>query len=199
MSNKLFFIYVAKNEEWKQRYEEDWEYVTAMTRFFKWWIKHEFDVDIALESDILPIIPGKIFDRPSLPYLIRDHSKRGDSIFHFYLPYFKPFWTDCRPLEGYHAENFGMVKWHRPKQLSSSCYENEKYFADNNCAQISHVLAHEFLRRNNNKRKIYFDGIHKLWSLHIEGSEPFLYYNRIFKRVTANSEYRFVTIDLSKL
>ena len=190
---------MAKNEEWKQRYEEDWEYVTAMTRFFKWWIKHEFDADITIEADILPVIPGKIFDRPSLPYLLRDHSQRGDSIFHFYLPYFKPFWTDCRPLEGYHTENFGMVKWHRPKQLSSSCYENEKYFADNNCAQISHVIAHEFLRRKNNKRKIYFGSIHNLWSRHIEGSEPFLYYNRLFKRVTADSEYRFITINLSKL
>ena len=39
--------------------------------------------------------------------------------------------------------------------------ENEKYFADNNCAQISHVISHEFLRRNDNKRKVYFDGIHK--------------------------------------
>ena len=67
MSDKLFFIYVAKNEEWKERYEEDWEYVTAMIRFFKWWIKHEFNTDITIESDILPIIPGKIFDRPPLP------------------------------------------------------------------------------------------------------------------------------------
>jgi hypothetical protein len=48
---------VAKNEDWKQRYEEDWNYVSSMTRFFKWWIKHEFDIDIILEADILPIIP----------------------------------------------------------------------------------------------------------------------------------------------
>lgn len=199
MLDKLFFIYVAKNEEWKQLYEEDWEYVSSMTRFFKWWIRHEFAFDIKVESDILPIIPGKIFDRPSLPYLLRDHSQRGDSTFHFYLPYFKPFWTDCRPLAGYHAPNFGMVTWYRPKHRSSSRYENEKFFADNNCAQISHVLSHELLRRGNNKRKIYFDGIHKLWNRHTDGSEPFLYYNRIFKKVSKEGEYRFVTIDLSKL
>ena len=89
---------MAKNEEWKQRYEEDWNYVSSMTRFFKWWIKHEFDIDITLEADILPVIPGKIFDRPSLAYLLKDHSDRGNSVFHFYLPYFKPLWTDCRPL-----------------------------------------------------------------------------------------------------
>ena len=199
MSDKLFFIYVAKNEEWKKRYEEDWEYVSSMTRFFKWWIRHEFAVDIRVEADILPIIPGRIFDRPALPYLLRDHSQRGDSIFHFYLPYFKPFWTDCRPLPGYHAQNFGMVTWYRPKHISSSSYENEKFFADNNCAQISHILSHEFLRRGNSKRKIYFDGIHKLWNRHTDGSEPFLYYNRIFKKVSKEGEYRFVTIDLSKL
>jgi hypothetical protein len=197
--NKLFFIYVAKNEEWKQRYEEDWNYVSAMTRFFKWWIKHEFDKDIALEADILPVIPGKIFDRPSLAYLLKDHSDRGNSVFHFYLPYFKPLWTDCRPLNGYHADNFGMVTWHRPKPLSSSSDKNEKYFADNNCASISHILSHEFLRQSSKKRKEYFDNIHKLWDLHINGSEPFLYYNRHFKRVSANSDYRYITMDLTKL
>jgi hypothetical protein len=190
---------VAKNEEWKQRYEEDWNYVSAMTRFFKWWIKHEFDKDIALEADILPVIPGKIFDRPSLAYLLKDHSDRGNSVFHFYLPYFKPLWTDCRPLNGYHADNFGMVTWHRPKSLSSSSDKNEKYFADNNCASISHILSHEFLRQSSKKRKEYFDNIHKLWDLHINGSEPFLYYNRHFKRVSANSDYRYITMDLTKL
>ncbi len=199
MLNKLFFIYVAKNEEWKQRYEEDWAYVSSMARFFKWWIKHEFDIDVALESDILPVIPGKIFDRPSLAYLLKDHSERGDSIFHFYLPYFKPLWTDCRPLDGYHADNFGMVTWHRPKTLSASSDKNEKYFADNNCAQISHIISHEFLRRGTKKRKEYFTDIHKLWNLHLDGSEPFLYYNRHFKRVSTNSEYRYITMDLTKL
>ena len=199
MLNKLFFIYVAKNEEWKQRYEEDWTYVSSMARFFKWWIKHEFDIDVALESDILPVIPGKIFDKPSLAYLLKDHSERGGSIFHFYLPYFKPLWTDCRPLDGYHADNFGMVTWHRPKPLSASSDKNEKYFADNNCAQISHIISHEFLRRGAKKRKEYFTDIHKLWNLHLDGSEPFLYYNRHFKRVSTNSEYRYVTMDLTKL
>jgi hypothetical protein len=197
--NKLFFIYVAKNEDWKQRYEEDWNYVSSMTRFFKWWIKHEFDIDITLEADILPIIPGKIFDRPSLAYLLKDHSERGNSVFHFYLPYFKPLWTDCRPLDGYHADNFGMVTWHRPKHLYSSSDENEKYFADNNCAQISHILSHEFLRRSDKKRKVYFDDIHKLWNLHLDGSEQFLYYNRHFKRVSQSGGYKYITIDLTKL
>jgi hypothetical protein len=92
-----------------------------------------------------------------------------------------------------------MVLWNRPKQLSSSSYENEKFFADNNCAQISHILSHEFLRRGNTKRKTYFDGIHKLWNKHMDGSEPFSYYNRLFKKVSKEGEYKFVTMDLSKL
>ena len=199
MLNRLFFIYVAKNEDWKQLYNEDWTYVSSMTRFFKWWIKHEFHVDVAVECDILPVIPGRIFDRPSIAYLLKDHSERGSSIFHFYLPYFKPIFTDCRPIDAYHSNNFGIVTWHRPKPLYPSSDENEKYFADNNCAQISHVLSHEFLRRSNKKRKAYFDGIHKLWDLHVGGTVPFLYFNRQFNRVSGNDEYRYVTIDLAKL
>jgi hypothetical protein len=167
---------VAKNEDWKQLYNEDWTYVSSMTRFFKWWIKHEFHVDVAAECDILPVIPGRIFDRPSIAYLLKDHSERGRSVFHFYLPYFKPIFTDCRPIDAYHSNNFGMVTWHRPKPLYLSSDENEKYFADSNC-----------------------DGIHKLWDLHIRGTVPFLYFNRQFNRVSRNDEYRFVTIDLAKL
>ncbi len=189
---------MAKNEEWKQRYEEDWTYVSSMTRFFKWWIKHEFHTDVAIETDILPVIPGKIFDRMSIAYLLKDHTDRDDSIFHFYLSYFNPWWTDCR-IDGYHAENFGLVTWHRPKRLSSISYENEKYFADNNCAQISHVISHEFLRRSVKKRKIYFDSIHNLWDRHMNGTESYLYYSRQFNRVPESSEYRYVTIDLTKL
>ena len=92
-----------------------------------------------------------------------------------------------------------MATWHRPKPPHSSSGGNEKYFADNNCAQISHVISHEFLRRSGKKRKIYFDGIHNLWSRHLDGSVPFLYYNRQFKMVSKSSEYRYVTIDLTKL
>ena len=92
-----------------------------------------------------------------------------------------------------------MVTWHRPKSSYPFSEGNEKYFADNNCAQISHVISHEFLRRSGKKRKIYFDGIHNLWSLHLNGSVPFLYYNRQFKMVSKGSKYHYVTIDWQKL
>src|SRR5919109_482478 len=35
-SIKLFFIYVAKEEEWRQRQSEDWDYVSSLSRFFTW-------------------------------------------------------------------------------------------------------------------------------------------------------------------
>ena len=91
---KLFFIYVAKEQEWRQRQSEDWDYVSSLSRFFRWWIKRCFDMDFTVEADILPVIPGRLFDRMSISYLQRDHKDRGKSIYHFYLAYFKPLLTD---------------------------------------------------------------------------------------------------------
>jgi hypothetical protein len=189
---------VAKNEQWKERYEKDWDYVSSMSRFFKWWIKRQFGEDVSVDADILPVIPGKLFDRMSLAYLLRDHNQRGSSTFHFYLAYFKPMWSDCK-LDTYHSDNFGLATWRRPKTFSSLDDVNARYFADNNCAKISHLISHEFLRRQKKKRKIYFDAVHNLWSSHVNDSIPFLYYDRQFHKVTKNSEYRYITIDLAKL
>lgn len=197
VQDKLFFIYVSKNDEWKKRYEQDWDYVSSMSRFFKWWIKHEFHEDLSVEADILPVVPGKLFDRINTAYLLRDHRERGFSVFHFYLTYFKPLWTDCH-LEGYHGENFGLTTWFRPKVFSSD-FRNERYFADNNCAKISHVICHELLRRKQKKRKVFFDQVHKIWDLHVKNDVPFFYYNKQFNRVSKDSEYRYVTMDTSKL
>jgi len=197
LQDKLFFIYVSKNEEWKKRYQEDWGYVSSMVRFFQWWIKREFKEDLSVEVDILPVIPGRLFDRINLAYLLRDHKERGFSIFHFYLAYFGPLWSDCR-MDVYHGENFGLAAWLRPKVFSSD-FKNEKFFADNNCAKISHVICHEIIRRKMKKRKVYFDQVHKIWDLHTKDDVPFLYYNKQFNRVSQNGEYKYVTIDPSKL
>jgi hypothetical protein len=80
---KLFFIYVAKNQEWQQRQKEDWAYVYSISRFHHWWIKHFFDIDFKIDADILPVIPGGLFDRMSVGYLARDHSQRGKLTYHF--------------------------------------------------------------------------------------------------------------------
>jgi hypothetical protein len=72
----LFFIYVSKNEDWVLRQEEDWGYVSIMARFFQKWIRNAFSLKISTNADILPVVPGRIFDRMSVSYLARDHSTR---------------------------------------------------------------------------------------------------------------------------
>lgn len=197
IQKKLFFIYVAKHEEWQLRQKEDWSYVWSMTRFFHWWTKRHFDITFTLDADILPVIPGKLFDRISLDYLIRDHDSRGKTIYHFYLAYFNPFWTDCN-TEGYTTENFGMIFWKRPKE-NHTIHEREKFYADENCSKVSHVLCHEILRMKGKNRKEYFESIHHLWDRHKTKDLPFLYYNEKYNRVSNNENYKYVTIDVTTL
>lgn len=194
---KLFFIYVVKNEEWEKRQREDWDYVSSMSRFYRWWIKRNFEIDFNTEADILPVVPGKLFDRMSISYLSRDHLERGKSVYHFYLTYFKPFWTDCQ-TEGYAAENLGMTYW---KRLESPVSEHQrvKFFADINCAKVSHVLCHEVLRILGEKRKVYFDSIHELWRHHIYDNLPYIYYNERFKIVSRQSMYLYATVDVKSI
>ncbi|MGB6629331.1 MAG: hypothetical protein WBE61_14500 [Nitrososphaeraceae archaeon] len=196
-TKKLFFIYVAKNEEWQQRQKDDWDYVYSMARFYHWWIKHYFHMDFTVDADILPVIPGKLFDRMSVNYLVRDHNQRGKTIHHFYLAYFRPFWTDCQ-TEGYSSENFGMIYWGRPDTISSDI-QCAKFFADTNCAKVSHVLSHELMRIKGKKRKEYFDTIHDLWNRHVYNDLSYNYYNERFIRVSQGSPYRFATLDISQL
>ena len=194
-SNKLFFIYVAKEQEWRRRQSEDWDYVSSLSRFYHWWIKRFFDLDFTVEADILPVIPGRLFDRMSISYLQRDHKERGMSVYHFYLAYFKPLWTDC-PTEAYSSENFGMVQWKRPDYVPVSAErERIKFFADSNCANISHVLSHEVLRMRGRKRKEYFDSVHELMDKHTYSDLPYIYFNDHFNIVSKSSNYRFVTLD----
>ena len=193
MPDKLFFIYVARNDEWQQLQKEDWEYVTAMSRFFKWWSKRFFDVDLPVEADILPVIPGKLFDRMSVAYLIRDHEQRGGDVLHFYLAYFKPFWTDCN-TEGYTAKNLGISWWQRPEGGKPGLSQLE-LFVDKNCPRVSHILAHELLRIKGKTKKQYFSEVHDLWDKHVYDNLPFLYFDSHFKKVSRDSSHRFVTLD----
>ena len=196
-TDKIFFIYVAKNKEWLQRQQEDWDYVSSMTRFFKWWAQRYFDVKLSVQADILPVIPGKLFDRMSLAYLLRDHSERGDHIYHFYLAYFKPFWTDCN-TEGYTAQNLGIAWWQRPDGEASET-KRHAFYADENCPRVSHVLAHELLRMKGKTKKDYFGKVHDLWDGHIYKQKPFLYFDNHFKRMRKEDSYRFVTLDPAEL
>ena len=194
-STKLFFIYVAKEQEWRQRQDEDWDYVYSLSRFYHWWIKRYFEMDFIVEADILPVVPGKLFDRMSISYLQRDHKERGKSIYHFYLTYSKPLWTDCT-TEAYSSENFGMVQWKRPQETSTlSEGERIKFLADANCPNISHVLTHEVLRMKGRKRTEYFDSVHEVMDKHIYNELPYIYFNYRFNIVSKDSHYRFVTLE----
>lgn len=196
-AEKLFFIYVAKNDEWQRMQKEDWDYVAAMARFFKWWMHRYFDFDLAVESDILPVIPGKLFDRMSVAYLIRDHSERGNDILHFYLAYFKPFWTDCN-TEGYTAPNLGIAWWQRPAPGASET-DRQAFFAQVNCPRVSHILAHEVLRMKGRTKKNYFGKVHEIWDRHLHDNLPYHYFDSQFKRVNKQDSYRFATLDPGKL
>jgi hypothetical protein len=196
-AGSLLFIYVARNEDWVLRQKEDWGYVSIMARFFQKWIRNTFNLKVTIHADILPVIPGRIFDRMSVSYLARDHSTRGKSIYHFYLAYFKPFWTDCQ-TEGYSSDNFGMVYWDRPKG-SLSHPERIRYFADKNCIKISHLISHEIMRMMGKPRRVYFDAIHDLWQKHMEGIIPFLRFNEGFDSVSMGDSYHFATVDLRKI
>lgn len=196
-SHDLFFIYVAKNDVWQDRERDDWNYVHPMTRFYRWWINHYFNLDFNVQADILPVIPGKIFDRMSIGYLMRDHKDRSTRTFHFYLAYFKPFWTDCQ-TEGYSADNFGMVQWKRPIDPLSED-QRYKYYANINCPRVSHVLSHELIRAKGRKRKQYFDAVHALWARHLDQDLPYLYFNERFREVSNVSSYRYVTIDVKQI
>ena len=193
----LFFIYVAKNDEWIKLQNEDWYYVSLMSRFFHQWIKRFFNVSLKVKVDILPVIPGRLFDRMSVSYLSRDHASRGNTIYHFYLTYFKPFWTDCK-TEGYSSENFGIAYWERSKQPVSDI-ERTKFYADKNCAKVSHVLSHEILRMKGEPRKVYFEGVHELWDKHLYDLLPFQYFNSKFERVSKHESYSFASIDPQRL
>ncbi len=193
----LFFIYVAKNKDWIILQNEDWYYVSLMSRFFHQWIKRSFDVNLKVKADILPVIPGKLFDRMSLSYLSRDHIDRDKTTYHFYLTYFKPFWTDCR-TEGYSSENFGVAYWERSKNPLSDL-DRFRFYSDKNCARVSHVLTHEILRMMGKSRKVYFDEVHELWDNHIYEQLPFQYFNNKFELVSNKESYSFVTIDPKRI
>lgn len=164
-----------------------------MARFFKWWSRRYFDIEIPVEADILPVIPGRLFDRMSLAYLIRDHEDRGSSVLHFYLAYFKPFWTDCN-TEGYTAKNLGISWWQRSEKDSPEG-DRTNIFIEKNCPRVSHILSHELLRMQDKPKKQYFSEVHDLWDKHLYNNLPFLYFDSQFKRVNKDSSHKFVTLD----
>ena len=75
----------------------------------------------------------------------------------------------------------------------------KKFYADKNCAKVSHVLSHEILRMKGRSRKVYFDEVHELWDKHMYDNLPLQYFNTKFELVSKDGSYSFVTIDVRRI
>jgi len=184
----LHFIFLVKEEELEER-KWEFQYVEKMAGFYKSWIERVFSKKVDVQSDEMIVRSG---NRPLImdtPILLDDHSSRGEQIFHFYLAYFRPLWTDCT-CEGYFAENFGMIWWQKSPKKGDIEFLREK-----NCTKVSHELAHEFLRMA--KFKNYKEIVHEIWDKHLFASQPFEHYDASYKR--SENDALFATLDTSSL
>lgn len=166
----LHFIFVVKEEDRQDR-RRDYEYVQKMARFYGFWIKDKFGVAYDVKCDELVTKPRHIFDRLDTHTLVRDHNHRGKDVYHFYLTYFRPIWTDCT-CEGYHAENFGMAHWKTPKD---DVKDVNLFFAEKNCTVVCHQIIHELLRARGDKR--YIQDVHDVWTKHLFSQLEFVQYD----------------------
>jgi len=182
----LHFIFLVKEDELEKRSWE-FEYVSKMAQFYKKWIAETFSKQVDVLADQMIVRSGRSISLVNVPALIEDHTKRGEDIFHFYLTYFRPVWTDCT-CEGYFAENFGMVWWEKNDKK-----DDISFLMDKNCSKVSHELAHEFLRQSGYKN--YKELVHDVWDKHLFASLPFEYYDENF--VKTNKQPIFATIDVS--
>ena len=182
----LHFIFVIKEKDLDRR-KAEYEYVKKMAEFYKNWIKQYFLKDFEIQTDQMITKPRSILQRLDIPTLVQDHSERGEDIYHFYLCYFRPIYTDCT-CEGYHAENFSMVWWQQPKN-----FEDVLFLAEKNCTVVSHELAHELLRQTGYKR--YIDDVHDVWTKHFYAALPFEQYGKNFEKTS--DKPMFLTLDVS--
>ncbi len=180
----LHFIFVIKDKELGQR-ELEFEYVKKMAQFFKIWIKKKFSLDFDIQCDQMITKPRIILQRLDTHSLLKDHRERGEDVYHFYLCHFRPLWTDCT-CEGYHAENFGMIKWITPPNQ-----DNILFLAEKNCAVVSHEIAHELLRQSGYKR--FIEDVHEVWGKHLFGDFPFEQYGEDFELTSKKPS--FLTLD----
>ena len=182
----LHFIFVVKEEDREKR-QFEFEYVKKMSQFYKVWIKEKFGIDYEIKCDELITKRHSIFQRLDTHTLVRDHEQRGTDVYHFYLTHFRPLWTDCT-CEGYHAENFGMTLWEKPKNE-----DDFLFLAEKNCSTVSHEIVHEMLRKSGNKK--YIELVHDVWTKHLFANLPFEQYGEKFEKTT--SKPHFLTIDSS--
>ena len=182
----LHFIFVITKDDLGKRSKE-FDYVQQMAQFYKKWIKETFSKDVDVQCDEMITQKPSLLQRPDTSALLEDHKRRGKDIFHFYLCYFRPLWTDCT-CEGYYAENFGMTYWKKPQD------ENDILFlAEKNCTVVSHELSHELLRQQKTKKQVEL--VHDAWAKHLFAELPFEQYGKNFE--LASKDPYFMTIDAS--
>jgi len=184
----LHFIFLVKEEELEKR-KWEFNYVTNMAQFYKTWIEKTFSQEVAVQTDEMVQRSSSRFNLVDVPTILEDHKSRGENIFHFYLTYFRPLWTDCT-CEGYFAENFGMIWWEKSKQK-----DDINFLMERNCPKVSHELAHEFLRQLGYKS--YKEIVHEIWDKHIFASLPFEHYDSQCRK--SEKDPLFATIDTSSL
>ncbi len=184
----LHFIFLVKEEELHQR-KWEFEYVEKMAKFYKIWIEKTFSKKVDVQADEMIVKSGRRFGLVDTPLLLEDHNSRGSDIFHFYLTYFRPIWTDCT-CEGYFSDNFGMVQWSKSPQAGDL-----KFLMEKNCPKVSHEIAHELLRQNGYKN--YKELVHEIWDKHLFASLPYEYYDENNKQT--EKEALFATLDTSSL
>lgn len=189
----LHFIFVVREEDRAER-RPDYTYVQKMADFFGTWIRQKFGVSYEVQCDELVVEPRRIFQRLDTHTLVRDHEQRGRHIYHFYLTYFRPMWTDCT-CEGYHAENFGMVFWQRPRPCHDGEEDPTLFFAEKNCTAVSHELLHELLRASGYKR--FTQDVHDLWTRHLFGGLEFEQYGP--DHCITDDKPVFLTVDPSQI
>ena len=184
----LHFIFVIREED-RQKRRPEFEYVKKMAQFYRHWIKEKFGRDYSIRCDELVTEPRSILQRLDTHTLVRDHEQRGKDVYHFYLTHFKPLWTDCT-CEGYHAENFGMIFWQRPREADDTLFLAEK-----NCTTVSHEILHEMLRLCG--RKKYVQEVHDVWTRHFYEQLEFEQYGEDFK--ATDGKPMFLTMNTLQL
>ena len=182
----LHFIFVIKDTDLGKR-DKEFEYVKQMANFYQKWIKEKFSIEFDIKCDEMITKPRKFFQRLDTHSLAQDHKQRDKDTYHFYLCHFRPLWTDCT-CEGYHAENFSMIKWVIPEDPN-----NTTFLAQRNCVTVSHELCHELLRQVKYKR--YIEDVHDIWTQHYFNDLSFENYDQHFEKTL--EEPFFQTIDLS--
>lgn len=160
-----------------------------MGQFYKFWIQKKFSKSFEVKYDQMIVHKSGLLRRLDTAALLKDHRKRGEEIYHFYLSFSRPLWTDCLGCEGYHAENFGMIWWEEPAKEN-----NISFLAEKNCTKVSHEIAHEVLRQQGHKR--YIELVHDIWDKHLFASLSFEGYDRNFKKT--NDKLFFATIATSE-